>query len=198
MVPTQDVHIPTPSIGAVVTFSYESHSRRDEVVNPKIFRIREDVSWEEVVENYATERKLPTGLEFFFLFFPPPSSPFVIKLKLGPTLLYDTIKRMRLFLEKFAKKRNLDPLLPATWYKIPYKDLKHSRVMFFVFFPSNYFILTVLQGGRKILLKFKGHFPALKFLFPDIGLTSAAFLQCISPLSSCIFLMMLHYSMARC
>ena len=61
VVKAQDVLIRTPSIGDVVTFSYESHSRRDEPVNPKIFRVRADVSWEELMESNAREGKRSTG-----------------------------------------------------------------------------------------------------------------------------------------
>jgi hypothetical protein len=34
------VLIPTPSVGDVVTFSYESQARRDVPVNPRIYRVR--------------------------------------------------------------------------------------------------------------------------------------------------------------
>jgi hypothetical protein len=36
---------------------------------------------------------------------------------------YWTTNNMRLFLENFARDRNLDPLLPETWYEIPYKEI---------------------------------------------------------------------------
>jgi len=42
-----------PKVGNVVTFTYENFSRRALPVNPQILRIREDVSWEEVLFNHV-------------------------------------------------------------------------------------------------------------------------------------------------
>jgi hypothetical protein len=56
------VFIPTPSIGEVVTFSFESHARREVPVNPKICRIGTDISWENVVFNSIKERKFLGGM----------------------------------------------------------------------------------------------------------------------------------------
>jgi hypothetical protein len=60
-VPATDVEIPTPRIGEVVTFSYETMARRDVPTNPRIYRIRKDLSWEDVVANYLREGKNLTG-----------------------------------------------------------------------------------------------------------------------------------------
>jgi hypothetical protein len=38
--------------GDVVTFSYEKHPKQTTPINPTIFRIRKDVTWEEVVESW--------------------------------------------------------------------------------------------------------------------------------------------------
>jgi hypothetical protein len=61
-VPPADVLIPNVSIGDIVTFSFESGSRRLLPLNPRICKIRTDVSWEDVVNNYAEEKKYITGL----------------------------------------------------------------------------------------------------------------------------------------
>lgn len=50
-----------PQTGEVVTFSYDTMARRDIPTSPRIFRIRKDVSWEEVVQNYSREKKTLTG-----------------------------------------------------------------------------------------------------------------------------------------
>jgi hypothetical protein len=71
VVPAHDVLIPPPAIGDVVTFSYESHARRDLPVNPKIFRIRTDVTWEEVVYNSSLERQYLNGNPFLSCPLPP-------------------------------------------------------------------------------------------------------------------------------
>ena len=63
-VPHTDILIPMPSIGDVVSFSYDAHSRRDIPVNPKIFKVRTDISWEEVVQA-EHEAKQYAGLPTF-------------------------------------------------------------------------------------------------------------------------------------
>ena len=39
-----------------------------------------------------------------------------------------TRQNMRAFMESFARKRDLDPLLADTWYKIPYRLVIKSKV----------------------------------------------------------------------
>ena len=56
MVPATGVEVSTPKIGDVVTFSYESFSRRDTPVNPIIYRTRSDVLWDDVVSVSERER----------------------------------------------------------------------------------------------------------------------------------------------
>jgi hypothetical protein len=55
------VFIPTPSIGDVVTFSFENNSRRDTPHNPKIYKLRRDVEWEEVVYSSFEEKQFLSG-----------------------------------------------------------------------------------------------------------------------------------------
>ena len=38
------------------------------------------------------------------------------------------LKTMRAFLEDFARKKELDPLLPDTWYNIARKDIQSVKV----------------------------------------------------------------------
>ena len=44
-----------PKKGDVVTFSFETYSRSTVPVRPKIFRIRTDVNWEDVVRSYIKD-----------------------------------------------------------------------------------------------------------------------------------------------
>ena len=44
-----------------MSFSYECHSRRDVPVNPKIYRVRGDLSWEDVIYNSAREKSYLNG-----------------------------------------------------------------------------------------------------------------------------------------
>ena len=61
-VPPTSVMITNISVGDIVSFSYDNASRRLLPVNPKIYKIRTDVSWEDVVSNYNEERRYLTGM----------------------------------------------------------------------------------------------------------------------------------------
>lgn len=47
----------TPKVGEIVTFSYEKNIRRDSPVNPRIYRIRNDLSWDDIVKDFHKEIK---------------------------------------------------------------------------------------------------------------------------------------------
>lgn len=49
------VHNTKPKEGDVVTFTYQSYSRYSVPIQPKIYRIREDVAWEDVVRDFASK-----------------------------------------------------------------------------------------------------------------------------------------------
>lgn len=66
-VPTSSVFIPTLHVGDIVTFSYENHARRDLPVNPKIYRIRTDLDWQEVINNFKKEETFLSGIHSFLL-----------------------------------------------------------------------------------------------------------------------------------
>lgn len=55
--PSEHILVASPKLGDVVTFSYESNIRRDIPVHPKIYRIRTDISWEEVMYNSLQDNK---------------------------------------------------------------------------------------------------------------------------------------------
>jgi hypothetical protein len=56
-VPPESVLTPSLSVGDVVTFSFDANVRRDVPTNPKIFRIRTDVLWDEIVQSYTKEKQ---------------------------------------------------------------------------------------------------------------------------------------------
>ena len=64
MVPACDIHIPTPKVGEVVSYSFEGHARRDMPVNPKIYRVRTDISWDYVVHNIVREQQYLSGTSY--------------------------------------------------------------------------------------------------------------------------------------
>jgi hypothetical protein len=60
-VPSYDISIPTPKVGDIVSFSSESQARRELPVSPKIYKIRTDVSWADVLLSYFTEQQHLNG-----------------------------------------------------------------------------------------------------------------------------------------
>eukprot|EP00026_Physarum_polycephalum_P001524 Phypoly_transcript_01526.p1 GENE.Phypoly_transcript_01526~~Phypoly_transcript_01526.p1 ORF type:complete len:780 (-),score=98.01 Phypoly_transcript_01526:986-3034(-) len=145
-VPAKNVEVPIPLTGGdVVTFSFEVNARRDLPVNPKIYRIRTDVSWPEIVQNYKRDQQFLSD------------SSQVAGFKSQP-LGHWTKKTMRNFMEKFAKLWKMDPLVPDTWYRLQFRNIRKYK------------------GGKAIMQKFKGYVNAVRSLFPDVTFDNQAFL----------------------
>lgn len=113
-VPMESVLITTPDIGEIVSFFYETNARRDKPVNPKVYRTRGDISWEEVVHNFVEENK-------------DLSDTSVVPAFSSKPIGFWTNDNMRAFLEEFAKSKNLDPLLSETWYTITRQDIAVTK-----------------------------------------------------------------------
>ena len=69
-----DSRYATPKVGDVVTIDYDTYSLKEGVpVNPKITRIRHDLAWEDVVDDYRLRNEprlnVPYGipLPLFFI-----------------------------------------------------------------------------------------------------------------------------------
>lgn len=58
-----NVMIPTPRVGDVVSFTYETQARKEAPVAPAITRVRTDVAWEDL-----TSGAQETCISYFFFF----------------------------------------------------------------------------------------------------------------------------------
>lgn len=114
-VPASDIHTPVPpESGDIVSFSCENHARSEVPVNPKIYRIRQDLTWPEVVRNEAEESKylngtwqstfssnmkllFPLFLIFFFCFLVFFFFSLVCYYSMAPGYPKSTSKRMKFF-----------------------------------------------------------------------------------------------------
>jgi hypothetical protein len=67
VVPPHNVLINT-HMRDVVSVSYESYLPQELPVNPKIYRVRDDISWEDVVNSFHKDRKYRNGIFLFGLF----------------------------------------------------------------------------------------------------------------------------------
>eukprot|EP00026_Physarum_polycephalum_P003078 Phypoly_transcript_03087.p1 GENE.Phypoly_transcript_03087~~Phypoly_transcript_03087.p1 ORF type:complete len:857 (-),score=123.40 Phypoly_transcript_03087:4-2394(-) len=137
-VPPENVLISTPETGDVVTFSFDAASRREVPINPKIYRIRTDIGWDEMVHSYFRERQT-LGDSSYLKGISKPRG-------------YWTPKNMRAYMESFARGKNLDPLKPDTWY---------TSFKTFVKSPSGRSILGKFKHGYYHALK--SLFPELQF-----------------------------------
>eukprot|EP00026_Physarum_polycephalum_P002112 Phypoly_transcript_02116.p1 GENE.Phypoly_transcript_02116~~Phypoly_transcript_02116.p1 ORF type:complete len:954 (+),score=114.83 Phypoly_transcript_02116:59-2920(+) len=105
-----DVHVPKLEVGDIVSFSYDSYGRGHAPVNPKVYRIRTDLSWEDVCRNYASERMhLNAHLQV---------SGFATESRKEMST-----NSMRSYMEYLAAQSKKDPLLPDTWYNFPYENV---------------------------------------------------------------------------
>eukprot|EP00026_Physarum_polycephalum_P003063 Phypoly_transcript_03072.p1 GENE.Phypoly_transcript_03072~~Phypoly_transcript_03072.p1 ORF type:complete len:815 (+),score=91.36 Phypoly_transcript_03072:101-2545(+) len=145
VVPPANVEIPSPEIGAIVTFSYEKHSQKDILQNPKIYRLRHDLSWQDVLRNSHKDRRYLSSYSYSKSFNVHP---------LDQKMTF----RMRTYIEEFAKSRNLNPSLPQTLVAISYEALN--------MFQSGKTILHKFNGS---------YFQTLKYLFPEVALEQADF-----------------------
>eukprot|EP00026_Physarum_polycephalum_P003969 Phypoly_transcript_03986.p1 GENE.Phypoly_transcript_03986~~Phypoly_transcript_03986.p1 ORF type:complete len:741 (+),score=114.71 Phypoly_transcript_03986:43-2265(+) len=94
--------------GDVVTFAYDQFSTHAIPSNPEILRVREDVSWEDVLHDY--QRENPSDTLY--------TSDFQKGESIKP-LGYWTAEKFqnsKLFLEQFTRSRNMDPLVASSWY----------------------------------------------------------------------------------
>ena len=119
------------------SFSLVNFCTRDVPLNPKLIKIRTDIVWEEVVLNFHKERKLLNGIViyltrvtrgwrfpvfflslnsiFFFLLLITESSHKVEGITTHPNW---SIPFARSYLEKIARSRKMNPLLPDTYYRL--------------------------------------------------------------------------------
>eukprot|EP00026_Physarum_polycephalum_P002504 Phypoly_transcript_02511.p1 GENE.Phypoly_transcript_02511~~Phypoly_transcript_02511.p1 ORF type:complete len:789 (+),score=87.01 Phypoly_transcript_02511:70-2436(+) len=90
-IPMEDVRIRKPSVGDVVSFTFESYARRDVPARPTIYRIRTDVSWEDVVHNFYQETKYLNSY-------------------------WSNIENRRQLFESYASENGFDHTVAKNWY----------------------------------------------------------------------------------
>eukprot|EP00026_Physarum_polycephalum_P003064 Phypoly_transcript_03073.p1 GENE.Phypoly_transcript_03073~~Phypoly_transcript_03073.p1 ORF type:complete len:492 (+),score=39.24 Phypoly_transcript_03073:901-2376(+) len=102
-----------PKRGDVVSFSYDSYSRRALPVNPKILCVRLDINWDQVIDlQFPSTTNQPSQQD----------SNFVTK----PARFWQR-KNMRAFLENFARRSNFSPLVVNNWYSISRKHIQQTK-----------------------------------------------------------------------
>eukprot|EP00026_Physarum_polycephalum_P002532 Phypoly_transcript_02539.p1 GENE.Phypoly_transcript_02539~~Phypoly_transcript_02539.p1 ORF type:complete len:901 (+),score=86.30 Phypoly_transcript_02539:60-2762(+) len=140
-----------PKIGDVVTVDYDTYSLKEGApVNPKITRIRHDLDWEVVMDEYIREGQ-PTSSHV-----QPEKAPTLTKKETG----YWTSEKgiaTREFFVRFAQARGLDPFVSQTWYSL-------SR---YSFLPE--------QSGQTLPLLDGNYVKTLQWVFPELELNPERF-----------------------
>ena len=134
-----------PAQGDVVTVEYDHFSKTDVPVDPKLTRIREDLEWRDVLRDFVNENILAGVCSL-----PSLSHPLIMDYSeyyVDSDEVDDTASQVnndirkpfkfwtvedrrnaRTYLEEYARQRNLDPLLPDTWYSTSLKDILLHKV----------------------------------------------------------------------
>ena len=136
--------------GDVVTFEYENFSRRDVPVNPRVTRVRKDLTWEYIINSILSSLSCFLLVSYAVIYSATSSKGFTTK----PMNFWDDEKNVRKFFEQFALKRQLNPLDPSTWYSTSRASIETAKVTSCTFFAASFcfvlfiylFILMVLAG----------------------------------------------------
>lgn len=117
---------PRPKVGDLVTLEYDNFTQKEVPVNAIITRIRKDTTWREVVADYVANKSQAKTLNGMvsFLFVICVVNYYHAEASKGALIKHNSKwteeykKSTREFLEAFARQRQLDPLVPDTWYHI--------------------------------------------------------------------------------
>eukprot|EP00026_Physarum_polycephalum_P002842 Phypoly_transcript_02851.p1 GENE.Phypoly_transcript_02851~~Phypoly_transcript_02851.p1 ORF type:complete len:717 (+),score=103.58 Phypoly_transcript_02851:98-2248(+) len=91
------------SVGNIVSFSCSGFTNKHLPMDPTIYRIRQDLDWDDVLR---TKQQ---------------------RLSASPVLEIDSKAKMRAFLEKFVSGLLLNPKDPATWYDVTEQELQTTK-----------------------------------------------------------------------
>lgn len=79
------------SKGDVVTFAYDNYSRAEEPVNPKILRVRKDLTWEQVLEESEREiNSQGTNMRYIYKLMPHYQEVQLNRINTGPLKRVET------------------------------------------------------------------------------------------------------------
>jgi hypothetical protein len=98
-VPLQNVHIPV-TVGNIVTFSHNPHTRASSSYTVSIHHVRHDIDWFNNTNSISFEESM------------------YFSLCLNLTDFKKDFKKHKHFFEKFAKSNGFDPLIPENWLAV--------------------------------------------------------------------------------
>eukprot|EP00026_Physarum_polycephalum_P004563 Phypoly_transcript_04585.p1 GENE.Phypoly_transcript_04585~~Phypoly_transcript_04585.p1 ORF type:complete len:613 (+),score=60.02 Phypoly_transcript_04585:74-1840(+) len=154
-IPACDVHVnPKPKIGDVVTYAFPVNVRSKMQNRPIITKIRTDISWRTVLENFYRERISDTGIRKL-----RKHSKFGTRNQgAKPKRIWVHVRNRRKFFEEYARRNGFDPLTAENWYERSLNKILKDK------------------GGHGVAAHYGFNLQkALIDLFPDIGLDRSKF-----------------------
>jgi hypothetical protein len=118
----QDVHISSPCVGDIVTFSYKNNNNRGAPEQPIVIRKRNDLLWSYVVSHtrgmYNSNNKNEKGRR--------KGGKKSFKKAATNTIIVPSWKetwKQKAFFDSFAAAKGIDPLNPESWYRVSWSDV---------------------------------------------------------------------------
>eukprot|EP00026_Physarum_polycephalum_P003689 Phypoly_transcript_03703.p1 GENE.Phypoly_transcript_03703~~Phypoly_transcript_03703.p1 ORF type:complete len:716 (-),score=110.69 Phypoly_transcript_03703:87-2234(-) len=124
-----------PKIGDIVTYAFSYLSSQEAIPQDvKILRIRKDMTWHDVIRNEALSLPRKRSLNFI--------TASAYSAKFRNRMGYWTENggaNIRRFFDEFSRKRNLDPLDPATWRAVTSREILHEGGAFLYHYKCSVF-----------------------------------------------------------
>jgi hypothetical protein len=122
--------------GDIVSITFENYSRNALPVNPKIYRVRLDLDWNEVNRSYSeniSQSQKFNGTKYIYMLIPSLLNIVLDNttnvFKSGKQSGYWSVKEnIRKFLEEYARSLNLDPTDTDTWYSVTQAEIAQYKV----------------------------------------------------------------------
>lgn len=150
-----------PKEGDIVSFKHRGLLMSGAPKCPTLFRLRKDITWEDVVHNWQDQRRtlgiwfIPYSGSYFSPYLgavPAIRHPERMRVPKGYWL---DQKNVRKFFFDYAESMRFDPLEPSNWTNIPFKFIVAKQVIhksfIFSFFHSFFTDIELGMGTNQIL-----------------------------------------------
>lgn len=123
-------------VGDIVTFVFASYDKFGNPTSPQILRVRYDLTWQ---DDFDLETKLPLTGTVYGDFSRHPKLILWQGVQRKQTRnapeakprghwTMDDNANMRMYFDEFARRKNLDPLVPETWYSNSCENFRDTEV----------------------------------------------------------------------
>ena len=121
-----------PTKGNIVTYTYDHLTKAGIPVNPRITRIRTDLFWEDVLRDYESNSLFAQGTLLLSPLHRLIFNEIIEVQHPSKNIKMNELEREHKWRELFqqiARDRNLDPLVPGTWYSLSRGEIEKVKVV---------------------------------------------------------------------